>query len=83
MSSQLKMLKAQRSFDIQEITINFNYIKWNTRLHEPFVICHLFHLIRNVWYLSARGVEIEFAVNDKECKKITGIIYIYPSYRSI
>lgn len=77
------MLKAQRTSDIQEIAINFNYIKWNARLHEPFVICHLFHLIRNVWYLSVRRVEIELAVNDKECKKITGIIYIYPSYQRI
>lgn len=82
------MLKAQRSFDIQEITINFNYIKWDTRRYEPFVICHLFHLIRNVWYLSVSTVEIEFAVNDKGCKKITGKrsngrIFIYISYQSI
>lgn len=82
------MLKAQWSFDIQEITINFNYMKWDTRWYEPFVICHLFHLIRNVWYLSVSRVEIEFAVNDKGCKKITGKrsngrIRISISYQSV
>lgn len=63
------MLKAQRTSDIQEITINFNYVKWDTRWCEPFFICHLFHLIRNLWYLSVSRVEIEFTVNDKGCKK--------------
>lgn len=82
------MLKAQWSFDIQEITINFNYMRWDTRWYEPFVICHLFHLIRNVWYLSVSRVEIEFAVNDKGCKKIAGKrsngrICIYISYQSV
>lgn len=82
------MLKAQWSFDIQEITINFNYMKWDTRWYEPFVICHLFHLIRNKWYLSVSRVEIEFAVNDKGCKKITGKrsngrIRISISYQSV
>lgn len=63
------MLKAQRNSDIQEITINFNNVKWDRRWCEPFFICHLFHLIRNIMYLSLSRVEIDFAVNEKRCKK--------------